>query len=185
MPTSRVNDLVAAAVRHDVAAFTDLYQIEMPLLIKYIVSRYASLAEDAQDIAQETMLRVWERGPRLFRETSSAHSWITTIATNLCRDRTNAAAARDRLHRQGAGAVVDVDNAQPAQAVLEHAEDLARRRAVLARISGRLASYRRVVAAVAADPYRQQDEIARAASLNYNTFKTTLGKLRRELRAAL
>ncbi|MBM3159403.1 MAG: RNA polymerase sigma factor [Bacteroidota bacterium] len=64
------------------AAFTDLvkkYQEKIYWLVKRMVVSH----EDANDVVQNTFIRVWN-GLEKFREDSQLYTWIYRIATNEC-----------------------------------------------------------------------------------------------------
>ena len=54
-------------------------------MFRYIYSRIG-VREIAEDIAQETFLRVWEHRKKFDSKKSSLKNWIFVIATNLLRD---------------------------------------------------------------------------------------------------
>ena len=66
----------------DKAAFSELYDLTRTAVYGLALS-YMKSAHDAQDITQDTFVRVWESAGQ-YRPTGSAKSWILTICRNLC-----------------------------------------------------------------------------------------------------
>jgi len=67
--------------RRDSRAFDTLMREYSPELFNFIL-RLVSNAEDAQDILQDTFVRVWEKSHQ-FKGRSSVKTWIFRIAINL------------------------------------------------------------------------------------------------------
>ncbi len=65
----------------DSRAFDQLMREYSPELYNFII-RIVSNAEDAQDILQDTFVRVWEKSHQ-FKGNSSVKTWIFRIAINL------------------------------------------------------------------------------------------------------
>lgn len=65
----------------DSRAFDQLVREYSPALYNFII-RVVSNSEDAQDILQDTFVRVWEKSHQ-FKGQSSAKTWIYKIALNL------------------------------------------------------------------------------------------------------
>lgn len=77
--------LMARIGRGDEAAFRALsrrHLASVVALARHIVRNSA----DAEDIAQEAMLRVWTHAPR-WQPLASFRTWLTRIVVNLCLDR--------------------------------------------------------------------------------------------------
>lgn len=51
-----------------------------------IALRYTGKPDDAQDIAQETFLRVWRGAAKFVAGEASPNAWLSRIAINLCHD---------------------------------------------------------------------------------------------------
>lgn len=66
----------------DKAAFSELYDLTRTAVYGLALS-YMKSAHDAQDITQDTFVRVWESAGQ-YKPTGSAKSWILTICRNLC-----------------------------------------------------------------------------------------------------
>ncbi len=69
-------------VQHrDSRAFDQLVREHSPALFNFII-QIVSNVEDAQDILQDTFVKVWEKSHQ-FQGKSSVKTWITRIAINL------------------------------------------------------------------------------------------------------
>jgi len=69
----------------DKDAFAQLLSAYLPSLLAFI-KRYIKEPAQAEDIAQETFLRVWQRAADWQAREHSPRSWIFRIAFNLCID---------------------------------------------------------------------------------------------------
>ena len=67
--------------RHEPAALNELIRIHQSELYRFVL-RVVSDPADAQDILQDTFVRVWEK-IRTFKGESSLKTWIFRIAMNL------------------------------------------------------------------------------------------------------
>jgi RNA polymerase sigma-70 factor (ECF subfamily) len=65
---------------------TDLFSVLVPPLSDTIVRVAAALigVDEAEDVAQEAILRAWQAWPTL-RDTHAVRTWILQIAVNVCR----------------------------------------------------------------------------------------------------
>jgi len=62
--------------------FEDIYELYWPKIFRLCMG-YVNNAEQAQDLAQETFIIVWQQLPK-FRNESSIGTWIFRIASNNC-----------------------------------------------------------------------------------------------------
>lgn len=76
--------LLAAAQAGDETAFRALVAPYEPAVARHC-RRMLGSEHDAQDAAQETLLRAWSSLGR-FQQRSSLHTWLHRIATNVCLD---------------------------------------------------------------------------------------------------
>lgn len=87
-------ELLEAVQRRDDIAFVELVRRKTPPLLKLVV-RFVRDTQEAQDIVQVTLLRVWEKSAD-FNCRYSPNTWIYRIATNLSIDYLRSRASRDR-----------------------------------------------------------------------------------------
>ena len=77
--------LMARVQRGDEAAFGALIaRCELP--VKRLIARIVLNAGDAEELAQETMVRVWQQREK-FRDGAEVRPWVFSIAVNLARNR--------------------------------------------------------------------------------------------------
>lgn len=77
--------LMARVARGDEAAFRELSRRHLPVLLG-LARRILGNTADAEDVAQEAMLRVWTNAPR-WQPLALFRTWLTRVAVNLCLDR--------------------------------------------------------------------------------------------------
>lgn len=82
--------LLAAAAGGDLSAFRALVDKHLPG-IERLARRILGNEADAGDVAQETMLRLWQSGSNIDVAAGGVKPWLNRVAVNLCIDRTRAA----------------------------------------------------------------------------------------------
>jgi RNA polymerase sigma-70 factor (ECF subfamily) len=104
---ARLDEAVAPVVAHarrgDAEAFTELVRTCRPLIYRWA---YVDTGEpdDAEDIAQEVLVRLYRR-LHTFREGSSFTTWLYRITRNITMDRERTRARRRRLWSVGGAAL--------------------------------------------------------------------------------
>lgn len=78
--------LLEAVGRGDRAAARELMQRRLPRLLA-IAQRLLADPVEAEDVAQETFIRVWKAAGRWRRGEAKVETWMSRIAINLCYDR--------------------------------------------------------------------------------------------------
>ncbi|MCG6882964.1 MAG: RNA polymerase sigma factor [Silicimonas sp.] len=101
--------LLVAYANGDSAAGRDLLSRLAPRLFGYAARVLGDHAE-AEDVVQETMLRLWRIAPEWRQGEAQVSTWVYRVAVNLC---------TDRLRRRRTRGQVDID------AVAEPASDMA------------------------------------------------------------
>jgi len=94
--------IAAIAARQDRSAFADLFNFFAPR-VKAFLQKTGTSEQQAEELAQETLLAVWRKAGLYDPMSASAATWIFTIARNLRID----AIRRDR--RGGAVRVEEVE----------------------------------------------------------------------------
>ncbi|HXV22979.1 MAG TPA: sigma-70 family RNA polymerase sigma factor [Alphaproteobacteria bacterium] len=74
--------LVAVGKRRDREAFAALFRFFAPRLKSYFL-RLGTPSRQAEDLVQETMLRIWDRAALYDPTRAQASTWVFTIARNL------------------------------------------------------------------------------------------------------
>jgi RNA polymerase sigma factor (sigma-70 family) len=168
-------DLVRRVGRGDPAAVQALIARKLPRLLA-LAQRMLNDPVEAEDVAQEALLRAWKQAPRWVPGKARFDTWLHRVALNLCYDR-----LRRRRERP--------TEAPPEQIYEGPAPD----RGLEARDVGR-----RVDAALAALPDRQREavvlchhqglgniEAAAAMEISVEALESLLSRGRRALRTAL
>lgn len=88
--------ITAVAARQDQAAFAALFELYAGRIKAWLMKMGAN-AELAEDIAQETLLAIWNKAPTFDPSRASASAWIFAIARNLRIDRLRRD-QRSRMH---------------------------------------------------------------------------------------
>lgn len=80
-PESFETLLTAVGQRRDRTAFITLFHYFAPRLKSFLIKKGSS-PEQAEDLAQETMLTVWNKAASYNPQQASASTWIFTVARN-------------------------------------------------------------------------------------------------------
>ncbi|MCC5962890.1 MAG: RNA polymerase sigma factor [Rhodobacteraceae bacterium] len=80
------SDLLARFARGDMRAAEQLTDMIAPRLLRY-AARMLGDPVEAEDIVQETMLRLWRLAPDWQRGQAQPLTWAFRVSTNLCTDR--------------------------------------------------------------------------------------------------
>lgn len=89
--------LVARVGRQDAAAYATLINLHIGPILNF-ANRTLSDMSEAEDVAQETFLRLWKNAAR-WRPEAKLTTWLHRVAYNLC---------MDRLRKKRPGALEDV-----------------------------------------------------------------------------
>ena len=170
-------DLVIGVARGDPAAVRALLARKLPRLLS-LARRMLADPVEAEDVAQEVMLRVWRQAPRWRPGAARFDTWMHRVALNLCYDRLRLRRRRDQPF-EAASDPVDPGPAPD--------------RGLMAADVGA-----RVEQAMAALPHRQREAIvlchyqelsnidaAALMGVSIEALESLLSRARRALRAAL
>jgi RNA polymerase sigma-70 factor, ECF subfamily len=133
-------------------------------------------AAEAEDVAQDAMLRLWQMAPR-WREDAPVGAWLYRVAHNL---------AIDRIRRRRPTVDVDsaVDLADPAPTPAERLAERERKAAVERAIAG-LPERQRTAITMVHTLEMGNIEAAAAMEISVEALESLLSRGRRALRAAL
>ncbi len=104
--------LLDATARGERAAFRALYETTAPKLFG-VVLRITRSRPTAEEVLQETFIKIWQNAERFAPEMGQPMAWLTSIARNRAIDRIRSEKnrAQSRLRRRGypgqAGRAVD------------------------------------------------------------------------------
>ncbi|MCF8477928.1 MAG: RNA polymerase sigma factor [Pseudolabrys sp.] len=166
--------LMARVARGDEAAFRLLSRRHVPVMLG-VARRILGSAVDAEDVAQEAMLRVWTQAPR-WQPLAQFRTWLTRVVVNLCLDRKRRAPWVDL---EAAGELVD-----PALNPGEHTERAERDRQVAAAIAGLPARQRTAIVLTYGDGMSNA-EVAVVLDTTVSAVETLLVRGKQNLRRAL
>lgn len=168
-------DLVRRAGAGEPAAIQALVARKLPRVLA-LASRMLSDATEAEDVAQEAMLRVWKQAPSWRPGQARFDTWLHRVAMNLCYDRLR----RRREVAMAEPPEVTDPGPRPDAGLMNQALG------------------RRIDAALAALPERQREavvlchyqdlgniEAAQVMSISVEALESLLSRGRRALRAAL
>jgi RNA polymerase sigma-70 factor (ECF subfamily) len=166
--------LMARIGRGDEAAFRALSRRHLPSVValaRHIVRNSA----DAEDIAQEAMLRVWTHAPR-WQPLAAFRTWLTRIVVNLCLDR----------KRRATPLPLDVagDPADSAPDVEQQLQDTEAERRVNAAIDALPPRQRAAIALTYRDGLSNADA-AEALGTSVSALETLLVRAKQKLRSEL
>lgn len=165
----------------DTAAFGRLMD-EWELPVKRLLARLVQNAADAEELAQETFVRVWRQRAR-YRTDAPFRPWLFAIALNLGRNRLRWWRRRPQVSLEAwTEAGGEARSEQPeASELLERRE---RMDAVRAAIAALPAGLREVIVLFQYEELSQR-EIALAVGLTEKAVESRLYRARSELRARL
>lgn len=165
--------LLARVAMRDALAFRLLVDAHAPAIHR-IAWRITGDAHDAEDIAQEAMLRLWDHSPGWQDGRISLAAWLRRVSVNLAID-------RQRRGKRLAGNAVpeQVDAAPLADAAIEASQRAAQARALIASLPD---SQR---AAIVLTYYEDlpNAEAAAALDMKLKAFESLLFRARAALRA--
>jgi RNA polymerase sigma factor (sigma-70 family) len=127
-------DLIGRVASHgDREAFKSLFEHFAPRIKGFMLKAGCS-ADEAEEIAQNTLIAVWRKAGQFDPMTTGAAAWIFTVARNLRIDSVRRAARIGRFS-QDLELADTPDPAEPADIVISRVEDAARVKAAIERLS--------------------------------------------------
>jgi RNA polymerase sigma-70 factor (ECF subfamily) len=166
--------LMARIARGDELAFGQLSRRHVPAMLR-IARRILGNAADAEDVAQEAMLRVWTHAPR-WQPLAQFRTWLTRVVVNLCLDRKRRA---PWVALEAAGDIVD-----PALGAGEKTENDERERLVQAAIAELPARQRAAIVLTYGDGMSNA-QVAEVLDTSVSAVETLLVRGKQNLRRAL
>ena len=166
--------LMARVARGDEPAFRALARRHLPAMVG-LARRILGNAADAEDVAQEAMLRVWVHAPR-WQPLALFRTWLTRVVVNLCLDRKRRA---PWVELEAAGEIVD-----PAPGASELAERGERERLVAEAIA-KLPDRQRAAIVLTYSEGMSNAQVAEALGTSVSAVETLLVRGKQNLRRAL
>jgi RNA polymerase sigma-70 factor (ECF subfamily) len=166
--------LMARIARGDEPAFRILARRHLPVVVG-LARRILGNAAEAEDVAQEAMLRVWTYAPR-WQPLAAFRTWLTRVAVNLCLDRKRRA---PWVELEAAGEIVDT-----ALGPGEKVEDEERERLLAAAID-RLPARQRTAIVLTYAEGMSNAQVAEVLGTSVSAVETLLVRGKQSLRRAL
>jgi RNA polymerase sigma-70 factor, ECF subfamily len=166
--------LMAEVARGDEVAFRQLSRRHLPAMLG-LARRILGNAADAEDVAQEAMLRVWTHAPR-WQPLAAFRTWLTRIVVNLCLDRKRRAKWVDL---DSVGEIVD-----PTPGAADVAEQSERERALTAAIATLPARQRTAIMLTYTEGMTNA-QVAEVLDTSVSAVETLLIRGKQNLRAKL
>jgi RNA polymerase sigma-70 factor (ECF subfamily) len=166
--------LMARVARGDEPAYRVLTRRHLPAMLG-LARRILGNAADAEDVAQEAMLRVWTHAPR-WQPLAAFRTWLTRVVVNLCLDRKR---RRPWVAIDPAGEIVD-----PTPGVTEQAEQNERQRLLAAAIA-ELPGRQRSAIVLTYSEGMSNTQVAEILDTSVSAVETLLMRGKQNLRARL
>ena len=166
--------LMARVARGDERAFQVLARRHLPAMLG-LARRILGSAAEAEDVAQEALMRVWAHAPR-WRPLALFRTWLTRVVVNLCLDRKRRA---PWVELEAAGEIVD-----PAPGAADKAETDERERMVAAAVDKLPARQRTAIMLTYGDGMSNA-EVAEVLDTSVSAVETLLVRGKQNLRRAL
>ncbi len=173
-------DLIGrVASQGDREAFKGLFEHFAPRVKGFMLKAGCS-ADEAEEIAQETLITVWRKAGQFDPTTTGVAAWIFTIARNLRIDSVRRA-ARSGRSRQTSEPADAADPADTADVMISRAEDASRVKAAIEQLS---AEQSRVIRLSFIEE-RPHSEIADVLAIPLGTVKSRIRLAMNRLRDLL
>jgi len=166
--------LMERIARGDEPAFRALARRHLPAMVG-LARRILGNAADAEDVAQEAMLRVWTHAPR-WQPLAAFRTWLTRVVVNLCLDRKRRATW---VELEAAGEIVD-----PALGAGEKSEADERERQLAAAID-KLPARQRSAIVLTYSEGMSNAQVAEILDTSVSAVETLLVRGKQNLRRAL
>ncbi len=174
--TSDPDELLLIRIsRGDMAAVSTLVSRKMPKLLS-LARRMLGDASEAEDVAQETLLRTWKQAANWVPGRARIDTWMHRVALNLCYDR-----LRRRRDSVSSDEIEIADGRDSAHAQIEQAQSARRLQAAIAALPERQRT------AITLSYYQEMSNIDGAAlmGVSVEALESLLARARRNLRDAM
>lgn len=180
--TELAGHILAVAEARDQAAFEALFRYFAPRLKAFFLRSGAADGTAAEELAQDTMLVVWQKAALFDPHKAGAATWIFVIARNLRAD----ARRRDRRTVVGAdGSAEAISHIADSATAADQMMSLSQQEAVMRRALNMLPQEQMQVLEMSYFDDISQNEISRKLRVPLGTVKSRLRLALLRLRAAL
>lgn len=170
--------LMAAYAAGDRAAAREIVAAYGPRCHR-LALRQLGPGQEAEDVAQEAMLRLWRIAPEWQAGTAQISTWLYRVVSNLCTDRLRQRPRVPVAWPEG------FDPADPASGAAETGMQDAARAAALRAALAALPARQRIAIALRDLDERSNPEIAEVLEISVEAVESLLSRGRRALKAAL
>ncbi len=168
--------LLARFASGDGAAARDLAERHAPRVLA-LARRMLRDPAEAEDVTQETMLRMWRMAPGWRTGEAALGTWLHRVAGNLCIDR-----LRKRRETSGGGEAPEIADASPGALAGLAARD---RAAALDAALAELPDRQRLAVVLRHIEERSNPEVAEIMGVSVEAVESLLGRGKRALAARL
>lgn len=167
--------LLVLIAKNDAAAVEVMVERKLPRLLSF-ATRVLGDRTEAEDVAQETFLRIWRVAPDWRSGEAKFDTWLHRVVLNLC---------RDRLRKRRETLVADppdlLDDRPGAEAGLVAADDQRRVQQALAELPERQRE------AIVLQYYQELSnrDAAEVMGISVEALESLLSRARRQLRSSL
>ncbi|OUL98757.1 RNA polymerase sigma factor [Variovorax sp. JS1663] len=172
------DELLLRLGRNEASAARELVSRKLPRILA-LAQRLLGQRGEAEDVAQETLVRAWKQAPHWRPGEARLDTWLHRVALNLCRDRLRSARTR---HEQTMDEMPEPpDTAPPPDERLDRLQGAERVAAALARLPARQRE------ALVLHYYQElpQADAAALMDISVDALESLLARARRTLRAQL
>ncbi len=166
--------LMARVAKGDQRAFRELARRHVPVMLG-VARRILGNAAEAEDVAQEAMLRVWTHAPR-WQPLALFRTWLSRVVVNLCLDRKRKTAW---LELEAAGEIADL-SPLPGEAA-----EAAERERLLAAAIAELPERQRAAIVLSYTEGMSNAQVAEILDTTVSAVETLLVRAKQNLRRAL
>jgi len=171
--------LMASIATGDRNAFNTFLSRHLSAVVQF-ARRYLFNQADAEDIAQETFFRVWQKATTWQPQGHSPRSWLYRIAYNLCIDEIRRRPANDPTNDTDIDKNVDLES-NSLEKTIEIDSDLKQ----LTRSLAQLPERQRTALSLCALQGLTNKEAATAMDISVEALESLLSRGRRQLRSRL
>ena len=166
--------LMAKVAKGDQRAFRELARRHVPVMLG-LARRMLGNAAEAEDVAQEAMLRVWTHAPR-WQPLALFRTWLSRVVVNLCLDRKRKAAW---VELEAAGEIAD------SAPLAGEAAEAAERERLLAAAIAELPERQRAAIVLSYTEGMSNAQVAEILDTTVSAVETLLVRGKQNLRRAL
>ena len=184
MGTDAYRELMERTAGDDELAFAELVAALAPPLLRFVTRTLGGAASDAEDVVQETFVRLWKARHR-WRPEAAVKTYLFTIASRLCMNRARWLKRRPAAPPPASPAAGDGPDVADPAAGPERAAHARQLRAAISEELAALAPNQRAALLLRHEADLSYQEIAAALDTSPAAVESLLSRARARLRARL